>query len=63
MAGQCGVSVSVYNVNLWILNVHLQFSVVVPLIFALKVQTAALLVCLPLTAVSFILFSSFIPSW
>ncbi len=26
-----------YNVNSWILNVHLQFSVVVPVIFVLKV--------------------------
>ncbi len=31
------VSSGVNNVNLWILNVHLQFSVVVPVIFVLTV--------------------------
>ncbi len=50
MAGPCVVSVlycgqtvtgmvsgRVYNANSWISNVHLQFSVVVPVIFVLKV--------------------------
>ncbi len=32
------VSGRVYNVNSWILNVHLQFSVVVPVIFVLKLH-------------------------
>ncbi len=31
------VSGHVYNVNSWTLNIHLQFSVVVPVIFVLKV--------------------------
>ncbi len=37
------VSGLVYNMNFWILNVHLQLSVVVPVTFVLKVYRGSIL--------------------